>query len=137
HHRHRDSLGRRLATPPVKQSAKTKLFVALPPTPHLPVADTDNLGRLPPRDLLGQSSQNHFLYYHRPLHRGPAVRHHAAHDLLPSPPVKRTHHLLSQRDISCANNIEHYVLLTESLKPATLIVFRVYDREPVRKEHAC
>src|SRR5229473_2372834 len=45
-------LGGRLAAPPVKQPAKAKLLVALPPGSHVPVADADNLRRLPPGDLL-------------------------------------------------------------------------------------
>src|SRR5947209_19053838 len=72
--------------------------------PHLPITNADNLGRLPPRDLLRHGSQNHFLYFHRPLHCGLPVTDHASHGLLPSPPAKRTHHVLSQPDISCAND---------------------------------
>src|SRR5437899_12264196 len=37
-------------------------------------------------------------------HRGLRVREHACHVLLPSPPEKRTDHVLSQPDISCAND---------------------------------
>src|SRR5437016_1117328 len=33
---------------------EAKLFVALSPSPHRPVADPHNLGRLPPRKLLPQ-----------------------------------------------------------------------------------
>src|SRR6202043_350233 len=104
HHRHRHPLGRRLPPPPVKQPSETELFITLSPAPHLPVADPYDLGRLPPRDLLRHGPQNHFLYLHRPLHCGLRVRHHAFHGLLPSPPAKRTLHLLSQPDISCAND---------------------------------
>src|SRR5436853_7596327 len=39
-------------------------------------------------------------------HRGLRVREHACHVLLPSPPEKRTDHVLSQPDISCANDTE-------------------------------
>src|ERR1035441_5873716 len=97
----------RLTPPPVKQPSKPELFITLPPAPHLPVADPYDLGRLPPRDLLRHGPQNHFLYLHRPLHCGLRVRHHAFHGLLPSPPAKRTDHLLSQPDISCANDTTH------------------------------
>src|ERR1017187_2696635 len=90
HHRQRHFLGRRFPSPSVKQPSKPELFITLSPVPHLPVAD--------PRP------QNDFLYFHRPLHRGLRVREHASHGLLPSPPAKRTHHLLSQPDISCAND---------------------------------
>ena len=58
-------LGGRLAAP-VKQPAKAKLLVALPPASHVPVADADNLRRLPPSDLLGYGSHNYFLHFHCP-----------------------------------------------------------------------
>src|SRR5215469_16463875 len=61
----------------------------------MPVAKTQDLGRLPPRDLLRHRSQNHFLYLHRPLHGGLRVRVHASHGLLLSPSVKRTFHVLT------------------------------------------
>src|SRR2546430_12568913 len=95
---------RRLPTPPIKQSVIAELFVTFAPAPHVPVADADDLRCLPPRDLLRHGPQNHFLYFHRPLHRGLRVREHACHVLLPSPPEKRTDHVLSQPDISCAND---------------------------------
>src|ERR1700692_2365283 len=100
----RNLLGRRPSSPPVKQSVIAKLFQPLPPAPHLPIADADNLGRLPPRNLLRHGPQNHFLYFHRPLHRGLRVREHDCHVLSPSPPEKRTDHVLSQPDISSAND---------------------------------
>src|ERR1019366_5066225 len=102
----RDALGRRPAPPPVEQPVIAKLFVALMPAPHLPIADADDLGCLPPRDLLRQGPQNHFLYLHRPLHCGLRVRIHAWHGLLLSPPEKRTDHVLSQPDISCATDMD-------------------------------
>jgi hypothetical protein len=46
HHRQRNSLGRRLSPPPVEQSVIPELLIALPPTPHPPVADANNLRRL-------------------------------------------------------------------------------------------
>src|SRR5450631_2540650 len=103
HHCQRHFLGRRLSPPPVEQPPEPELFIPFMPAPHLPVADPYDLRRFPPRDLLRQGPQNHFLYLHRPLHCGLRVRHHVFHGLLPSPPAKRTHHLLSQPDISCAN----------------------------------
>src|ERR1019366_7323168 len=103
-HRQRHFLGRRLAPTPVEQAPEPELFIAFMPAPHLPVADADDLRCLPPRDLLRHGPQNHFLYLHRPLHRGLRVRKHAFHALLPSPPAKRTLHLLSHPDISCAND---------------------------------
>src|SRR5271167_152424 len=116
HRRQRNSLGGGLASPPVEQPVIAKLLIALMPASHLPVADADNLGRLPPGDLLRHRSQNHFLYFHRPLHRGLRVRIHASHGLLLSPPAKRTLHVLSQPDISCTTDTGKDSGLTESLK---------------------
>src|SRR3989475_2779134 len=104
HPRHRHPFGRGLALPPVEQTVIAKLLVTLSPAPHLPITDADDLGRLPPRDPFRHGSQNHFLYFHRPLHRGLRVGNHAPHSLLLSPPAKRTDHLLSQPDISCASD---------------------------------
>src|SRR5260370_26320358 len=108
HHRHRHFFGRRFSPPPIKQPPEPELFVALPPAPHLPVADPDYLCCLPPRHLLPHGPQNHFLYLHRPLRRGLRVREHAPYALLPPPPAKRTYHLLSQPDISCSNDTTNY-----------------------------
>src|SRR2546426_8369304 len=94
----------KLALPPVEQTVIAKLLVTLSPAPHLPITDADDLGRLPPRNLLRHGPQNHFLDFHRPLHRGLRVGNHAPHGLLLSPHAKRTDHLLSQPDISCAND---------------------------------
>ncbi len=103
HHRHRNPLRRRLASSPVKQPPKPAFLVALSPAPHVPIADADNFRRLIPGNLLRHRLQNHFLYFHRPLHRGPRVRFHASHGLLLSPPAKRTTHVLTQPDISCVS----------------------------------
>src|SRR5664280_2809703 len=46
HLRHRHSMGRRLASSPLDQSILAELFVALPPTPHMPITDADDLGSL-------------------------------------------------------------------------------------------
>src|SRR5438067_5329624 len=48
HQRHGDSLGRRLPPPSIEQPVIAELFVALPPTTHVPLANADDLGRLPP-----------------------------------------------------------------------------------------
>src|SRR5207248_7483957 len=112
HQRHGDSLGRRLPPPSIEQPVIAELFVALPPTTHVPLANADDLGRLPPRDPFRHGPQNHFLYFHCPLHRGLRVRNHASHGLLPSPPEKRTYHVLSQPDISCANDSPQSLSLT-------------------------
>src|SRR5580704_17505254 len=44
----RNSLRRRGSSSAIEQPVIAKLLVALPPTTHVPVADTDDLRRLPP-----------------------------------------------------------------------------------------
>src|SRR5438309_5569206 len=110
HRRQRNPLGAGLSPPPVEQPVIAKFLVALAPAPHVPVADADNLRCLPPGDLLGHRSQNHFLYFHRPLHGGLRVRVHASHGLLLSPPAKRTFHVLIRPDISCVNDTYFYAV---------------------------
>jgi hypothetical protein len=46
------------------------------PAPHLSVGDPDDLGCLPPGNVLRQRSQNRFLDLHRPLHGGHQVTVH-------------------------------------------------------------
>src|SRR5437899_7457393 len=104
HRCHRHPPARRLPPPPVEQPVVTLFDVALSPTPHVPVADPKDLRCLPPGDLLCHRLQHHVLYFHCPLHRGLRVTIHAWHGLLPSPPAKRTYHVLSQPDISCATD---------------------------------
>src|SRR5215831_10778486 len=104
HRRHRHPTTRRLAPSPVQQPVVPLFHVALPPPPHMPVADAQYLRCLPPGNLLGHRLQHHVLYFHCPLHRGPRVRVHACHALSSSPPAKRTSHVLSQPDISCATD---------------------------------
>src|SRR5216683_2705935 len=115
-HRQWNPFGRRLSPPPVEQTVIAELFVTFPPAPHVPVADADDLCCLPPRDLLRHGPQYYFLYFHRPLHRGLRVRNHALHGLLPSPHEKRTDHVLSQPDISCANDITTAAMLRTILR---------------------
>src|SRR5256885_15080110 len=100
---------RRLPPPPVEQPVVSLFDIALSPAPHVPVADPKDLRRLPPGDLLRHCLQYHVLYFHRPLHRGLRVTIHASHGLLPSPPAKRTYHLLCQPDISCATDMQPFI----------------------------
>src|SRR5260370_41804170 len=71
---HRSPPGRRLPPPPIKQSVIAELLVTLAPAPHVPIADSDDLRCLPPRDLLRHRSQNHFLYLHRPAPSRPSCK---------------------------------------------------------------
>src|SRR5258705_12393820 len=73
----------------------------------MPVAKPENLGRLPPRDLLRHRPQNHFLYLHRPLHCGLPVRKHASYVLLP--------HRLQSGHITCSLDRTFDVLTTANL----------------------
>src|SRR5437660_8369168 len=103
---HRNPPRRSLPPPLIKQPIVAKRLVAFPPPPHPAVADAYDLRRLPPSDPFRHRPYNHFLHFHRPLHRGLRVTNHASHGLLLSPPAKRTDHLLFQADISCATNRE-------------------------------
>src|SRR5437879_12905520 len=47
--------------PPVKQALVAFFFITLPPSSQLPLADADQLRRLPPLDLPRGGSQQHFL----------------------------------------------------------------------------
>src|ERR1700730_3260416 len=96
-------LGGRLAAP-VKQPAKAKLLVALPPASHVPVADADNLRRLPPSDLLRLWLAQILPSLSLPAHRGLRV----GDDVVHAPPLtacQADRHLLTHPDISCANDI--------------------------------
>src|ERR1700676_4690028 len=101
HHCYRHALGRWPSSAPVKQPPKPKLVIALPPAPHLPVADADDLGCLPPGDFLRHCSQNYFLYLHCSLHCGLRVKEHAFHALLPPPPAADTSLVNSAGHILC------------------------------------
>src|ERR1700681_3215752 len=140
HHRHRHPFRRGLALSPVEQSVVAELLIPLSPAPHRPIAQTENLGRLPPRDLLRNGSQNHFLYFHRPLHCGLPVTDHAWHGLLPSPPAKRTDHLLSQPDTSCANDSVRYCTWKSLVRGLQFRWLRTIKSQfpgvRVRKEHS-
>src|SRR5215831_21134512 len=54
--------------------------------------------------VFAMARKNNLLSFHRPLHGGLRVRNHISHGLLLSPPEKRTDHVLSRPDISCAND---------------------------------
>src|SRR5580765_3072481 len=143
HRRHCHPPPRRLTPPPVQQSVVALFHIALPPPPHVPVADAQDLRRLPPPDLLRHRLQHHVLYFHRPLHRGPRISFHAPHGLSSSPPAKRTYHLLSQPDISCATDTRSTLFLTSCLGSAhcsrvrrATHLTRVFRRKPILSEQA-
>ncbi len=74
--RHRHPLLVWLA-PPIDQPVVAMLFIPLPLAPHRPVADADDLCRLPPADLLCHRSQITSCTFIAPLHRRPRIRLHA------------------------------------------------------------
>src|ERR1019366_8111451 len=95
------------ATTAIPQSVIPPFLIAPVPTPHLPLADADDLRGLPPGDPLGHRSQDHFLYFHRPLPANPSGRSHAVLRLvvlLQVAPPKRTFHVLITPDISRATD---------------------------------
>src|SRR5437899_655963 len=79
-----------------------RLVTSLPPS-HLSGTDPQNLRRLPPSDPFRQRSQDHVLYFHRPLHFGFAIEPHlpSSDEALSLCLAKRTFHLLIQADILC------------------------------------
>src|SRR6185312_7793276 len=87
-----------------------------------------DLRRLPPRDLLRHRLQHYVLYFHRPLHRGPRISFHALHGLPSSPPAKRTYHVLSQPDISCATDTGHSITLTNPTVPSILLQYSSFKQ---------
>jgi len=92
----RDLSFRDAPTPGTDQPGVAMFLIATLPTPQLPIANTDDLGCLPPRDLFGYRAQDHFLYFHRPLPVGFGLSLHASY----------WHAAKSSRfkaDTSCAN----------------------------------
>src|ERR1700747_324074 len=114
HHRQRYPPRRRLPGTPIVQTVVAIGTVPEIQPPQLPPTHPQNLGRFKPMNLLADSSQNHFLYLHRPLHRGPGVNHPG--DLLPecglpqAATEKRTFHVLIKRT--------YHVLTTEGAPEA-------------------
>src|SRR3989442_11149254 len=80
-------------------------LVAGAPAAQAPGVDAEDIGRLQPAEGTTQGAQDDFLSLHRPLHGGgePEHRHLLGYRCLyGSPPEKRTFHLLSGADRSCA-----------------------------------
>src|ERR1700674_2106499 len=95
------------ATTAIPQSVIPPFLIPPVPTPHLPLADPEDLRRLPPGDPLGHRSQDHFLYFHRPLPGDASRRFHAVLRLVFLPqvaPPKRTFHVLIAPDTSRATD---------------------------------
>ena len=104
-------LGGRPLMPPIEESVIAPSLIAHFPSPHLPVRDPDDLGRLIPFQSPINRSQDHFLYLHGPLHCGgriivwfhPGVL--LSEDTsIPFSLPKRTFHLLREADTSYATN---------------------------------
>jgi hypothetical protein len=100
------------------------LLLAPVPPAHLPVGDPDDLGGLPPGNLLRQSSQDHFLNLHRPLQGGHRVAVHPM-QFAPWPLLKkRTYRVLITPDTSCANDSRRLQSVVSKLKCP---LFRAHD----------
>src|SRR2546427_8775465 len=84
-------------------------LVAGAPAAQAPGSDDENIGRLQPAEGTTQGAQDDFLSLHRPLHGGgePEHRHLLGYRCLyGTPPEKRTLHLLSGADRSCARKTD-------------------------------
>jgi hypothetical protein len=66
----------------------------------LPIANADDLRGLSPGDLFGYGTQDHFVYFHRPLPGGFGASLHASYWHARNPAAsKRTLHVLIEPDI--------------------------------------
>src|SRR5207253_666466 len=80
-------------------------LIARPPASQAAGVDSQNIGGLQPRQRPRQGSANDLLSFHGPLHGGLGIEHErppCCSWLYPSAPAKRTFHLLSGADRSCA-----------------------------------
>src|ERR1019366_6565547 len=101
------------ATTAIPQSVIPPFLIAPVPTPHLPLTDADDLRGLPPADPLGHRSQDHFLYFHRPLPGDASCGSHAFLRLVFLPqvaPQKRTFHVLISPDTSRATDASPWIV---------------------------
>src|SRR5207249_9576470 len=100
HYRKRYPPRRRLPGAPVVETVVTIGPVPVIQPPQLPRTQPQYLGGLKPMNLLADGPQNHFLYFHRPLHGDPGVNHPGnlpECDLHPAASQKRTFHMLIKR----------------------------------------
>ena len=72
-HPQRHAPRRRLSAAPVVKTVVALVPIAVVEPTQLPRAQAQDLGRFKPMNLLADGPQNHFLYLHRPLHRGLGV----------------------------------------------------------------
>src|SRR5438093_4062376 len=108
HYRKRYPPRRRLPGAPVVETVVTIGPVPVIQPPQLPRTQPQYLGGLKPMNLLADGPQNHFLYFHRPLHGDPGVNHPGnlpECGLHPAASQKRTFHMLIKRT--------YHVLTTE------------------------
>src|SRR5207249_3250107 len=100
HYRKRYPPRRRLPGAPVVETVVTIGPVPVIQPPQLPRTQPQYLGGLKPMNLLADGPQNHFLYFHRPLHGDPGVNHPGnlpECGLHPAASQKRTFHMLIKR----------------------------------------
>ena len=70
HRSQRHPLRTRSVPPSIQQPIVAALLVARLPAAHRAATHAQNLGGLPPLQLSTDRFENHFLYFHRPLHGG-------------------------------------------------------------------
>ena len=68
HDRDVNSFRTRQSRPSIQKVPVASRAQSLSPTPHAPIRDSDDLGRLKPCDLSAHRSCDHFLDLHCPLH---------------------------------------------------------------------
>ena len=104
HFRRRRLAARRAHPPAVIEGHGPAGFITGAPAPHTARIDAQDVGRLQPGDGSTQRPHDDLLDLHGPLHGGRGIEHgHLLRPwLYPKPPAKRTVHLLSGAERSCA-----------------------------------
>src|SRR5438093_1082601 len=122
HYRKRYPPRRRLPGAPVVETVVTIGPVPVIQPPQLPRTQPQYLGGLKPMNLLADGPQNHFLYFHRPLHGDPGVNHPGnlpECGLHPAASQKRTFHMLIKRT--------YHVLTTVPRETSCILAHRLLD----------
>ena len=104
-HLERRRLARRRQLPPIVQRHGAAGFKPRPPAPHTAGLNAQHVRCLQPRQGATQCPHDDFLPFHGPLHRGRGQHHRhllGCRWLYCAPRAKRTFHLFSGADRSCA-----------------------------------
>src|SRR5437762_12125148 len=119
---------RRLPGAPVVETVVAIGPVPVIQPPQLPRTQPQYLGRRKPMNLLADGPQNHFLYFHRPLHGDPGVNHSGnlpECGLHPAASQKRTFHMLIKRTYHVLTTLR---IELPCLRTSTGIGFRLATR---------